>query len=177
MRSEDCYDFSAQWLLRRARRMILKITIRQRIHCDAVTVTSRTISMVVVAVTIGWCNVQGAVTVVLGIVATSCCRTLGTRGGESCATTPLFTRPTLPAQTTSPVSFFCERQLLTNWYNEEMFEKRSCFEHISRFGCWTQTKRRLVQITVSQFHEDFPPPYLHWSELCGKYLTISFYGR
>lgn len=99
MRSEDCYDFSAQWLLRRARRMILKITIRQRIHCDAVTVTSRTISMVVVAVTIGWCNVQGAVTVVRGIVATSCCRTLGTRGGESCATIPLFTRPTLPAQT------------------------------------------------------------------------------
>lgn len=79
--------------------MILKITIRQRIHCDAVTVASRTISTVVVAVTIGWCNVQGAVTVVRGIVATSCCRTLGTRGGESCATTPLFTRPTLPAQT------------------------------------------------------------------------------
>lgn len=38
-------------------------------------------------------------------------------------------------------------------------------------------KRRLVLITVSQFHEVFTPPNLHWSELGGKYLTISFYGR
>lgn len=145
MRSEDCYDFSAQWLQRRARRMILKITIRQRIHCDAVTVTSRTISMVVVAVTIGWCNVQGAVTVVRGIVATSCCRTLGTRGGESCATIPLFTRSTLPAQT---AGLLLLRETVLNelicWWN---VWKVSCFEHISRFGCWIQTQK-----TISSNH-------------------------
>lgn len=133
MRSEDCYDFSAQWLLRRARRMILKITIRQCIHCDAVTVTSRTISMVVVAVTIGWCNVQGAVTVVRGIVATSCCRTLAR---EVARVVPQYrSSQDLLFQRRLPVSFFCERPFLTNCFVEEMFEKNSCFEHISRFGC------------------------------------------
>lgn len=31
-------------------------------------------------------------------------------------------------------------------------------------------KRRLVLITVSQFHEVITPPDLHWSELGGKYF-------
>lgn len=71
-----------------------------------------------------------------------------------------------------PVSFFCERPFLTNCFVEEMFEKRSCFEHISRFGCWIQTQK-----TTSSNHSipvswSLTPPNWHWSELGGKYLFM-----